>query len=178
MNPYLEVVERLGDPLGRYKAAHEMSAGGRGARENRGKKLPSEKLEALIWGLSHESPVVRRCCLELLDQHPDEHATCYIVQGRGLVVISSCGHSGLINTINTAMAVTNVNQLHAVIGGFHLVMSAPEYISHTVDALEKLAPDVVVPMHCSGENFISLMRERMPETLVSSNVGSRFTFGV
>jgi 7,8-dihydropterin-6-yl-methyl-4-(beta-D-ribofuranosyl)aminobenzene 5'-phosphate synthase len=28
------------------------------------------------------------------DQHPDEHATCYVVKGRGTVVISSCGHAG------------------------------------------------------------------------------------
>jgi hypothetical protein len=54
------------------------------------------------------------------DQHPDEHATCYIVQGRGLVVISSCGHVGLINTIKAAMAVSGVGKLHAVLGGFHL----------------------------------------------------------
>ncbi len=74
MNPYFEIVDRLGIPAERYRAAHTMSAGGRGARENRGKKLPREKVEALIWGLSHESPVVRRCCLELLDQHPDPRA--------------------------------------------------------------------------------------------------------
>ncbi len=51
------------------------------------------------------------------DQHRDEHATCYVVQGRGLVVISSCGHLGLINTIKAAMAVSGVGKLHAVIGG-------------------------------------------------------------
>ncbi|MCZ6447176.1 MAG: MBL fold metallo-hydrolase [Alphaproteobacteria bacterium] len=112
------------------------------------------------------------------DQHPDEHATCYIVKGRGLVVISSCGHAGLINTIRTAMAVSGVDKLHAVIGGFHLVQSKPDYIDHTVTELEALAPDVVLPMHCSGENFIEAMRQRMPEQLVTSNLGSRFTFGV
>ncbi len=71
MNPYFEVVDRLKIPAERYRAARKMSAGGRGARENRGKQLPAEKVEALIWGLSHDNPVVRRCCLELLDQHPD-----------------------------------------------------------------------------------------------------------
>ena len=78
------------------------------------------------------------------DQHEDEHATCYIVKGRGLVVISSCGHTGIINTVRGAMAAANVDKVHAVVGGFHL---------------------------------IELLRERMPEKLVHSNVGSRFTFG-
>ncbi len=79
MNNYFEVVGRLGIPAERYKAAHTMSAGGRGARENRGKPLPAEKIDALIWGLTHENPVVRRCCLELLDQHPDARAVPHIL---------------------------------------------------------------------------------------------------
>lgn len=112
------------------------------------------------------------------DEHPEEHGTCYIVKGRGLVVISSCGHTGIINTVRTAMAVTNVDRLHAVIGGFHLGTAPLDYIEHTIDALQALAPDVVVPMHCSGANFIEAMRRRMPDELVTTNVGSRFTFGV
>jgi 7,8-dihydropterin-6-yl-methyl-4-(beta-D-ribofuranosyl)aminobenzene 5'-phosphate synthase len=112
------------------------------------------------------------------DDHPEEHATCYIVKGRGLVVISSCGHTGIINTIQTAMAVTNVDKLHAVVGGFHLGAAKQEYIQHTVDEFEKLGPDIVIPMHCSGTRFIEEMRRRMPNTLVTTNVGSRFTLGV
>lgn len=113
----------------------------------------------------------------VLDEHPEEHATCYVVQGRGLVVISSCGHTGIINTIRTAMAVANVDRLYAVIGGFHLGVAPADYVEHTVDELEALLPDVVVPMHCSGTSFIEAMRRRMPDRLVTSNLGSRFTFG-
>jgi 7,8-dihydropterin-6-yl-methyl-4-(beta-D-ribofuranosyl)aminobenzene 5'-phosphate synthase len=113
-----------------------------------------------------------------LDEHKDEHGTCYIVRGRGLVVISSCGHTGIVNTVKTAMKVANVDKLHAVIGGFHLGMAPLDYITHTVDELEALAPDVVIPMHCTGANFIEAMRRRMPDRVVASNLGSRFTFGV
>jgi len=112
------------------------------------------------------------------DLHPGEHATCYIVKGRGLVVISSCGHAGIINTVRTAMAVANVDKLHAVIGGFHLGPAPLDYITHTADEMEKLDPDVILPMHCTGARFIDAMRQRMPDRLVTSNVGSRFTFGV
>jgi len=110
------------------------------------------------------------------DLHPDEHATCYIVQGKGLVVITSCGHVGLINTTKAAMAVSGVSKLHAVIGGFHLGPAKLDYIEHTIDELENLDPDVVLPMHCSGTNFINAMQRRMPDKLVTSNVGSLFTF--
>ncbi len=112
------------------------------------------------------------------DRHPDEHATCYIVQGRGLVVISSCGHCGLINTIRSAMAVSGVDKLHAVLGGFHLGVAPPDYVEHTIAELKALKLDVVVPMHCSGRAFLAGAAREMPEQLVHSNTGSRFTFGV
>ncbi|MEK9683089.1 MAG: MBL fold metallo-hydrolase [Rhodospirillaceae bacterium] len=112
------------------------------------------------------------------DTHPEEHATCYVVNGRGLVVISSCGHTGIVNTINTAKAVTNVDKVHAVIGGFHLGTSTDEYIAHTVKAFKEFDPDVVLPMHCSGRKFIEAMQREMPEKLVTTNVGTKFTFGV
>jgi 7,8-dihydropterin-6-yl-methyl-4-(beta-D-ribofuranosyl)aminobenzene 5'-phosphate synthase len=111
------------------------------------------------------------------DQHEDEHATCYIVKGRGLVVISSCGHSGIINTVRSAMAAANVDRVHAVVGGFHLGMAPLPYLQSTLKELEDIDPDVIVPMHCTGTPFIEMMRERMPQKLVYSNVGSRFTFG-
>jgi 7,8-dihydropterin-6-yl-methyl-4-(beta-D-ribofuranosyl)aminobenzene 5'-phosphate synthase len=110
-------------------------------------------------------------------QHEDEHATCYIVKGRGLVVISSCGHSGIINTVRSAMAAANVDRVHAVVGGFHLGMAPLPCLQSTLKELEAIDPDVILPMHCTGTPFIEMMRERMPGKLVYSNVGSRFTFG-
>lgn len=110
------------------------------------------------------------------DLHPDEHATCYIIQGKGLVVITSCGHVGLINTVRAAMAVSGVSKIHAVIGGFHLAPAPLDYIEHTIDELEEMDPDVVLPMHCSGANFIAAMQRRLPEKLITTNVGSLFTF--
>lgn len=132
---------------------------------------------SMVESEDHFSEAERRGKL-VKDEHHEEHATCYIVKGRGLVVISSCGHTGIINTIKTAMAVTNVDRLHAVIGGFHLGTAALDYVDHTIDEIEALAPDVVIPMHCSGANFIDAMRRRMPDQLVTTNLGSRFSFGV
>jgi 7,8-dihydropterin-6-yl-methyl-4-(beta-D-ribofuranosyl)aminobenzene 5'-phosphate synthase len=111
------------------------------------------------------------------DQHPDEHATCYIVKGRGLVVISSCGHTGIINTVRSAMAAANVDRVHAVLGGFHLGVAPVDYLQHTLRELEAIDPDVIIPMHCTGEPFIAMLRERLPGKVVYSNVGSRYTFG-
>jgi 7,8-dihydropterin-6-yl-methyl-4-(beta-D-ribofuranosyl)aminobenzene 5'-phosphate synthase len=112
------------------------------------------------------------------DTHPDEHATCYIVKGKGLVVISSCGHTGIINTVRSAMKAANTDKVHAVMGGFHLGPSPLDYLQHTLQELKAINPDVIVPMHCTGERFIDLLRQQMPEQVVYSNVGSRYTFGL
>ena len=56
------------------------------------------------------------------DQHLHEHATCYHVRGRGLVVITSCGHGGIINTVRRAREVTGVDKVYALVGGFHLAL--------------------------------------------------------
>ena len=145
------------------------------ARQSFERVLPNTLIEPTP--LDHYSEAERRGRL-VPDRHPDEHATCYVVQGRGLVVISSCGHCGLINTIKTAMAVSNVAKLHAVIGGFHLGVAPPDYVEHTIAELKALEPDVVLPMHCSGRAFIAGVAREMPEQLIWSNTGSRFTFGV
>ena len=112
------------------------------------------------------------------DRHPDEHATCYVVQGRGLVVISSCGHCGIVNTVKAAQAVSGVERVHAVIGGFHLGAAPGDYIEHTVAELKAMAPDVVLPMHCTGRPFIEAAVRAMPDQVVQSSTGSRFTFGM
>jgi 7,8-dihydropterin-6-yl-methyl-4-(beta-D-ribofuranosyl)aminobenzene 5'-phosphate synthase len=114
----------------------------------------------------------------ITDNHPEEHVFCYIVRGRGLVVISSCGHIGIVNSVKSAMATSQVDKLHAVVGGFHLAASKQDYIDHTIDALADLDPDVVIPMHCTGRAFIETMRSRIPDKLVGANLGSRYTFGV
>lgn len=148
---------------------------GRIARQSFEQVLPNTLVEPTP--ADHFTEAERRGRL-VPDRHPDEHATCYVVKGRGLVVVSSCSHCGVINAIRTAMAVSGVDRLHAVLGGFHLGTAPPDYLDHTLSELVALAPDLVIPMHCTGRNFIARLREAMPERLIDWNTGSRFTFGV
>jgi 7,8-dihydropterin-6-yl-methyl-4-(beta-D-ribofuranosyl)aminobenzene 5'-phosphate synthase len=112
-----------------------------------------------------------------LDQHWHEQAACYHVKGKGLVVITSCGHAGLINNIRHLMKVTGVDKVHAVVGGFHLAPTKQEYIDQTVDALVALNPDVVIPMHCTGQKFTDTAAQKLPGRIVLNSSGSRYTFG-
>jgi len=68
----------------------------------------------------------------------------------GLVIIAGCAHSGIINTIYHAQKLTNRKEVIGVIGGFHLIESAPEVIGETLKVLKILDLEVVAPCHCSG----------------------------
>jgi 7,8-dihydropterin-6-yl-methyl-4-(beta-D-ribofuranosyl)aminobenzene 5'-phosphate synthase len=111
------------------------------------------------------------------DEHIHEHATCFNVKDRGLVVLSSCGHVGIVNSARQAQEVSGVEKVHAIVGGFHLGPAPKDYLEQVVAEIKKLDPDVVVPMHCSGTNFVQAMREQMPDKLIVTTTGSLITFG-
>jgi 7,8-dihydropterin-6-yl-methyl-4-(beta-D-ribofuranosyl)aminobenzene 5'-phosphate synthase len=110
------------------------------------------------------------------DQHWHEHATCFRLGDRGLVVISSCGHAGIINTLRRAQEVSGVEKIYALVGGFHLAPAPDDYLRQVMAELKKFDLQHVLPMHCSGQNFIDLAKQEMPEKLVLCTTGSRFTF--
>jgi len=111
------------------------------------------------------------------DQHLNEHATCFHLKDRGLIVISSCGHSGIVNSTRQAMKVSGIDKVHAIVGGFHLFPADEAYLKQTVVELGKLNPDVLIPMHCSGPGLMASLRNMMPAQLVPSTTGTEFTFG-
>jgi 7,8-dihydropterin-6-yl-methyl-4-(beta-D-ribofuranosyl)aminobenzene 5'-phosphate synthase len=110
------------------------------------------------------------------DQHWHEHATCFNLRGRGLVVISSCGHAGIINTLRRAQEVSGVEKIYALVGGFHLAPAPDDYLRQVMAELKKFDLQHVLPMHCSGQNFVDLAKKEMPEKLVLCTTGSRYTF--
>ncbi len=105
----------------------------------------------------------------------DDQAMVVHVRDRGLVVLTGCGHAGVVNICRYARRLTGVDRLHAVIGGFHLngLLFEP-VIPPTVDALEALAPTWIVPTHCTGWRAIHSIAARLPDAFLQSSVGTRF----
>ncbi|MBF5043192.1 MBL fold metallo-hydrolase [Aggregicoccus sp. 17bor-14] len=119
----------------------------------------------------------KRSAAQLPDDGEHELATCYAVEGLGLVVIASCSHRGVLNSVARAQEVSGVQRVHAVVGGFHLVRPRTEAEARqTVAELATLDPTYVIPMHCTGEVFIAEALRRMPQKVVRPYVGTRFTF--
>jgi 7,8-dihydropterin-6-yl-methyl-4-(beta-D-ribofuranosyl)aminobenzene 5'-phosphate synthase len=110
------------------------------------------------------------------DQFRHEIATSFNLKGRGLIVLTSCSHRGVVNTVKQAQAVSGVQKVHAVIGGFHLAPYDEDYVRQTVLSLKEIDPDYVVPMHCTGEPFYEIAKAEMPDKLLRANTGTRFVF--
>jgi len=111
------------------------------------------------------------------DAHIHEHGTCFNVKGRGLVVISSCGHAGIINTARQAMEVSGVKKLHAALGGFHLFPAPDDYVRTTVAEFKALDPEVIIPMHCSGPTIVAMLRTELADRIITSSTGTEYVFG-
>ncbi len=119
----------------------------------------------------------KRTATQIVDDGEHELATCYAVKGLGLVVIASCSHRGVLNSVRRAQAVSGIDKVHAVIGGFHLVRPRTEDEARkTVSAFAQINPSYLIPMHCSGEVFFDEAMRAMPRKVVRSYVGSRFVF--
>ena len=110
------------------------------------------------------------------DQFRHEIATTFNLKGRGLVVLTSCSHRGVVNAVKQAQAASGVRKVHAVMGGFHLAPYKEDYVRETIASLKEIDPDYVIPMHCTGEPFWELARTEIPTKLLRAYTGTRFVF--
>lgn len=108
------------------------------------------------------------------DSIEDDQSLVVNLGEKGLVVISGCAHSGIINSVLYAQELTGVSRVNTVIGGFHLTgpMMAP-MIEPTIQELKKLAPDIIVPMHCTGPEAVQRFAAEFQDSFVRSSVGTK-----
>ncbi|MFZ5569405.1 MAG: MBL fold metallo-hydrolase [Thermodesulfobacteriota bacterium] len=111
------------------------------------------------------------------DPIEDDSALVFHVAGRGLVILSGCAHSGIVNTVHQARSVTGVDRICAVIGGFHLSgADMDRVVKPTVEALKALQPEYVVPTHCTGRSAVHYIETQMPDQFLLNMSGTRLTF--
>ena len=108
----------------------------------------------------------------------DDQAIVLDVAGKGLVIVTGCGHAGIVNITRQAQRLTGVDRVHAIVGGFHLSGGLFEpIIDRTVAELAEVAPDIVFPGHCTGWRAQQAMAARLPDTYVHPTVGTRLEVG-
>ena len=107
----------------------------------------------------------------------DDQALVATIRGHGLVVLTSCGHSGVIRFLRYVRKLTGEDRIHVVLGGLHLSGRAFEpIIGPTCDALGDFSPEFLVPAHCTGWRATHALASRFPEAFIQNSVGTRFKF--
>jgi 7,8-dihydropterin-6-yl-methyl-4-(beta-D-ribofuranosyl)aminobenzene 5'-phosphate synthase len=108
----------------------------------------------------------------------DDQAVVINVRDHGLVVITGCGHAGVVNTARHAKALTGEDRICAIVGGFHLSgLFFERLIARVCDDLLGLHPAWIVPGHCTGWRAQVALSRLFGESCVPSCVGTRLRFG-
>ena len=107
----------------------------------------------------------------------DDQALVCHVKGKGLLVLTSCSHAGVINVLRHARRLTGVEEVYGLVGGMHLTGGLMEpLIPRTLAELAAIAPSVVVPGHCTGWKATHELSRQMPSAYIQSSVGTRLHF--
>lgn len=97
---------------------------------------------------------------------------------RGLVLLSGCGHAGIVNTIEFARQIVGNTALYAAVGGFHLFALDDEKLSWTSSRLKEFGLKYFLGGHCTGIEAVYRIRQQAGlsrQTCVVSAVGSTFS---
>jgi len=107
----------------------------------------------------------------------DDQGVIVRLRDKGLVVMSSCSHSGVINVLWNARRLTGVDRLHAFVGGCHLTGAIMEpVVPRTLQELRALSIDYIVPGHCTGWKATHELARQSPGAFIQSSVGTTLRF--
>ncbi|MBM4328979.1 MAG: MBL fold metallo-hydrolase [Deltaproteobacteria bacterium] len=107
----------------------------------------------------------------------DDQAVVVHIKGKGLVIVSGCGHAGIVNTVLYSKEITGEGNVLGVMGGFHLTGKLFEpFIDRTVGMIKDLKPRHIVPCHCTGWRAIQTFARDMSEEYIHNVVGTTYAF--
>lgn len=135
-------------------------------------RTPLHISERFIWSgeITVDSPKAYGVIGDRTDYVVDEGVLIYLSE-RGLVIITGCGHRGIINIVRHCQRITGIKRVHALIGGFHLRSASPRTLWQVRQFLHQLKPDKVMGCHCTG----AWGKLWLPE-VVSPATGDTFVF--
>jgi 7,8-dihydropterin-6-yl-methyl-4-(beta-D-ribofuranosyl)aminobenzene 5'-phosphate synthase len=107
----------------------------------------------------------------------DDQAVVCSVKDKGLVVLSSCSHAGVINVLKHAQRLTDIDRIYAFVGGLHLTGGLFEpMIPRTIAELASIGPAIVVPGHCTGWKATHEVARQLAGAYIQTSVGTRLHF--
>lgn len=115
--------------------------------------------------------------IEKRDGIEDDTSLVVNLRNKGLIILSGCAHSGIVNTVLYAQKITNMKKVHVIMGGFHL--GGPFFepiIGKTTEELQKINPDYIIPTHCTGRKAVAFMEASFKERFILNMSGTKLTF--
>jgi 7,8-dihydropterin-6-yl-methyl-4-(beta-D-ribofuranosyl)aminobenzene 5'-phosphate synthase len=113
------------------------------------------------------------------DDVPEE-MSLVVVTDQGLVIVTGCGHAGIVNGFEQAVRETGEPRVHAAIGGFHLFAASEDTLKWTADRLAPMHIAHLVGAHCTGIESLHRLRTLLAldrKTAVVGAVGATFELG-
>jgi 7,8-dihydropterin-6-yl-methyl-4-(beta-D-ribofuranosyl)aminobenzene 5'-phosphate synthase len=95
---------------------------------------------------------------------------------RGKVVILGCCHAGVQNSLEFARERAGVDEVHCVMGGMHLHDAGRDVLERSMDAIDALSPDLIMPGHCTGDWAVRAMAARFGNRLRPLGSGCAISF--
>jgi 7,8-dihydropterin-6-yl-methyl-4-(beta-D-ribofuranosyl)aminobenzene 5'-phosphate synthase len=115
--------------------------------------------------------------VEKWDAIEDDTSIVMNLKEKGLVILSGCAHSGIVNTVAYAREVTGIDKVHVIMGGFHLSGPMGEaIIERTTQELQKFNPDYIIPTHCTGRKAVAFMETTFQGKFILNMSGTKLTF--
>ncbi len=116
----------------------------------------------------------------LVEDNIPEDQSLVINTAQGLILISGCGHAGIINTLTMAHGEFPNSRVYAVLGGFHLFPATDAQVDWTADKLKEFGTSYLVGAHCTGIDSVYRIRQRLGlprSSAVVGAVGATFVLG-
>jgi 7,8-dihydropterin-6-yl-methyl-4-(beta-D-ribofuranosyl)aminobenzene 5'-phosphate synthase len=115
-----------------------------------------------------------------VEDNVPEDSSIVVQTAQGLVLVSGCGHAGIVNTVEYAQKAVQPAPVHAAIGGFHLFAASDETLAWTAGKLKEARLAYFLGAHCTGIEAVFRLRQALGlprRQAVVGAIGSSFTLG-
>lgn len=115
-----------------------------------------------------------------VEDNVPEDASIVINTAQGMVIVTGCGHAGIVNIVTKAQAMLPGRDVHALVGGMHLLAASDEQLDWTGRELRARGVDYLLGVHCTGVEATYRLRALLglPRRAAATGaVGSSFTLG-
>ena len=133
------------------------------------------------WGAPRGGPAGRVQTPDgLVEDNVPEDTSIVVDTSDGLVLISGCGHSGIVNAMEYARTAVRMAPVVAAIGGFHLFGASDETLTWTAGKMKALGLRYLLGAHCTGIEAVYRLRQLVGLTRADgavAGIGATYTHG-